>query len=398
MLRRLWVIIRKEIVDNLRDRRSVGNALFAVLINPLLYVVLFGFLNRTFTEQAERPLTLHVLGATNAPNLVQFLDQNNVDILEAPADAEDAVRRGDLAVVLVIPEEFDEQFTRGRPAQVRLLVNDSNQSGSIAANRAQSLISQYSDQIGALRLIARGVSPAISNAVPVEWVSTTAGTVGADTASVVLNLLPVVMMTAVFYGGFYLAVDATAGERERKSLEPLLLNPVPRREFVIGKFLAVFAFTLLATFLATALFLVLLGIPQIQEFTNIQLNVGWNVILAAVGLIVPVAFMAVALEMLVASNARSVKEAQTYTQLIAFAGFLPSLFLSVLPIRPQEWMYLIPTIGQLYFITDMSRGLPLDVAQVALCSLLTVVIGVAALAGTMRLYNREQIILGKSSA
>ncbi|MBK7217449.1 MAG: ABC transporter permease [Candidatus Promineofilum sp.] len=397
MLRRLWTIVQKEIIDNLRDRRSVGNALFAVLINPLLYVVLFGFLNRTFSEQAERPLSLPVLGAANAPNLVQFLDQNNVDITEAPADAEEAVRRGDLAVVLVIPDDFGESFTRGAPAQVRLLVDDSNQSGSFAASRAQSLINQYSNQIGSLRLLARGISPAVSNAVPVEWVSTTAGTAdGVDSA--VLNLLPVVMMTAVFYGGFYLAVDATAGERERKSLEPLLLNPVPRREFVIGKFLAVFAFTLLATFLATALFLVLLGIPQVQQFTNIQLNVGWGVILAAVGLIIPVAFMAVALEMLVASYARSVKEAQTYTQLIAFAGFLPSLFLSVLPIRPQEWMYLIPTIGQLYFITDMSRGLPLDTMQVAACSLLTAAIGAAALLATMRLYNREQIILGKATA
>ena len=397
MLRRLWYIVEKEIVDNLRDRRSVGNALFAVLINPLLYVVLFGFLNRTFSEQAERPLSLPVLGAANAPNLVQFLDQNNVDITAAPEDAEEAVRRGDLAVVLVIPDDFGEAFTRGAPAQVRLLVDDSNQSGSIAASRAQSLISQYSNQIGSLRLLARGISPAVSNAVPVEWVSTTAGTGSVDD-NIVLNLLPVVMMTAVFYGGFYLAVDATAGERERKSLEPLLLNPVPRREFVIGKFLAVFAFTLVATFLATALFLVLLGIPQVQEFTNIQLNVGWNVILAAVGLIIPVAFMAVALEMLVASYARSVKEAQTYTQLIAFAGFLPSLFLSVLPIRPQEWMYLIPTIGQLYFITDMSRGLPLDTMQVVACSLLTAAIGAVALLAAMRLYNREQIILGKATA
>ncbi|MBP8948069.1 MAG: ABC transporter permease [Candidatus Promineofilum sp.] len=397
MLRRLWYIVQKEIVDNLRDRRSVGNALFAVLINPLLYVVLFGFLNRTFTEQAERPLSLPVLGAANAPNLVQFLDQNNVDITAAPADAEEAVRRGDLAVVLVIPDDFGASFSRGAPAQVRLLVDDSNQSGNIAASRAQSLINQYSNQIGSLRLLARGISPAVSNAVPVEWVSTTAGTGSVDD-NIVLNLLPVVMMTAVFYGGFYLAVDATAGERERKSLEPLLLNPVPRREFVLGKFLAVFAFTLLATFLATALFLLLLGIPQVQQFTNIQLNVGWNVILAAVGLIIPVAFMAVALEMLVASYARSVKEAQTYAQLIAFAGFLPSLFLSVLPIRPQEWMYLIPTIGQLYFITDMSRGLPLDTMQVALCSLLTAAIGAAALLAAMRLYEREQIILGKPTA
>ena len=142
--------------------------------------VLFGFLNRAFTEQAGRPLALHVLGAANAPNLVQFLDQNNVDILEAPADAEEAVRRGDLAVVLVIPDEFGKAFTRGAPAQVRLLVDDSNQSGSFAANRAQSLVSQYSNQIGSLRLLARGISPAVSNAVPVEWVSTTAGTGSVD--------------------------------------------------------------------------------------------------------------------------------------------------------------------------------------------------------------------------
>jgi len=397
MLRRLWVIIQKEITDNLRDRRSVGNALFAVLINPLLYVLLFGFLNRTFTEQAERPLALHVLGAANAPNLVQFLDQNNVDILEAPADAEAAVRRGDLDVVLVIPEEFRDQFTTAQPAQVRLLVDESNTGSSFALNRAQSLISQYSSQIGGLRLIARGVSPAINVAVPVETVNVAPATAEGG-GSFVLNLLPVVMMTAVFYGGFYLAVDTTAGERERKSLEPLLLNPVPRRDILLGKFVAVFAFTLLATFLATALFLVLLGVPQIQAFTNIQLNVGWDVILTAVALMIPVAFMAVALEMLVASYARSVKEAQTYTQLVAFAGFLPSLFLSVLPIRPQEWMHLIPTIGQLYFINDVSRGLPLDIAQVIAASLVTLAIGAVALFAAMRFYNQERIILGKSTA
>lgn len=397
MLRRIWFIIHKEIVDNVRDWRSVANALFAVLINPLLYVLLFGFLNRTFTEQAERALPLHVVGAQNAPNLVQFLDQNNVDIIEAPEDAEEAVRRGDLEVVLIIPDDFGEKFTRGEPASVQLLVDESSQSGNLAIGRAQSLIGQYSAQIGNLRLIARGVSPAITAAVPIETVNVAPATAEGG-AGFVLNLLPVVMMTAAFYGGFYLAVDTTAGERERKSLEPLLLNPVPRWEFLIGKFLAVFAFTLLATFLATAFFLLLLGIPQIQAFTNIQLNVGWNIILAAVGLMIPVAFMAVALEMVVAAYSRSVKEAQTYTQLVAFAGFLPALFLSVLPIRPQPWMYLIPTVGQLYLINDVSRGLPVDTTQVILTSAITLAIGVAGLIAAIRFYNQERIILGKPTA
>ncbi len=397
MLRRLWIVIRKELIDNLRDRRSVGNALFSVLINPLLYIVLFGFLNRTFTEQAERPLELYVSGAANAPNLVQFLDQNNVDILEAPNDAEAAVRRGDLGVVLVIPDDFGEKFRDGEPAQVQLLIDESSQADSLAVNRTQGLIGQYSAQIGNLRLLARGVIPAVAVAVPVETVNV-APQEADGASSVVLNLLPVVMMTAAFYGGFYLAVDTTAGERERKSLEPLLLNPVPRWEFLVGKFLAVFAFTLLATFLATALFLVLLGVPQVQEFTNIRVSVGWNVILTAVGLMIPVAFMAVALEMAIGAYARSVKEASTYAQLVAFAGFLPSLFLSVLPIRPQSWMYFIPTVGQLYFINDTARGLPLNWAQVILCSAITLGIGIAALVVAMRFYNQERILLGTATA
>ena len=396
MLKRLWVIIHKELLDNMRDRRSVGNALFTVLLNPLIYIVLFGFMNRAFSEQIDRPLELHISGAQYAPNLIRFLEQNNVNILEAPEDAETAVRRGDLAAVLIIPEAFSEQFSRGEPAQVQLLVDETSQSGSVPISRAQSLINQYSAQIGNLRLLARGISPAITAAVPLERVNVAAQTEGVG--SVILNLLPVVMMTAAFYGGFYLAVDTTAGERERKSLEPLLLNPVPRREFLLGKFLAVFAFTLLAVFLATAFYLLLLSVPQIQEFTSIRLDIDWNVILIAGALMIPVAFMAVALQMLVASYSRSVKEATTYASLIAIVGFMPSVFLSVLPIRPQPWMYLIPTVGQLYFITDAARGLPLDWMMVILCSAITLGIGVAALAVAMRFYNKERILLGGAPA
>lgn len=397
MLRRLWIVFRKELIDILRDRRSVGNALFTVLLNPLLYIAIFGFLNRAFMEQAEQTLVLHVAGGEHAPNLIQFLDQNNVDIIEAPPDAEDAVRRGDLAVVLVIPEEFGEKFTGGEPAMVKLLVDDSNQTGSIPTSRTRSLINQYSSQIGNLRLLARGISPAVANAVPVETVSV-ATQAAEGGAGVVLNLLPVVMMTAAFYGGFYLAVDTTAGERERKSLEPLLLNPVPRHEFLISKFLAVFAFTLMATFLATAFFLLLLGIPQIQTFTNIRLNIGWDVILLAVSIMIPIVFMAVALQMLAGAFARSVKEASTYATFIALGGFMPSLFLSVLPIRPQTWMYYIPTVGQLYFINDITRGLPLNALQIILCSLVTLAIGAAALYVAIRLYNQERILLGATPA
>lgn len=396
MLQRGWVIYWKEIVDNLRDRRSVINALIAVLINPLIYILLFGFLSRTFSEQIERPLQLPVVGGEYAPSLIEFLDQRNVDILEPPADPETAVRSGDVDVVLVIPEEFGEKFTEALPATVQLLVDDSNQGAGIAADRARSLVQQYSGQTGTLRLLARGVSPQILSAVPVETVNVARQS--EEVSGVVLNLLPVVMLTAVFFGGFYLAVDTTAGERERKSLEPLLLNPLPRWVFVLGKFAAILTFTMVATFLATALFLVLLGIPQVQSFTNIRVNLGFDVILADVAIMIPVAIMAVGLEMLVASYARTVKEASTYTQFVALAGFMPALFLSVLPIGQVTWLTLVPTVAQLYFINDLSRGEPLDMGLVVVASLIAVAIGVIALIATVRLFNQERIILGKPTA
>lgn len=392
MLQQLWVIFSKETIDNLRDRRSVLNAMVAVLMNPLLYIALFGFLNRSFSDQAERALQLPVVGAQNAPNLVQFLDQSNVDILPAPDDPEAAVRSGDAGVILVIPDDFEAAFTDGEPAAVQLLLDESTTSSEISAGRVRQLVAQYSGQVGSLRLLARGISPAVVNAVPVESVNVSPETEGG--AAAVLNLLPVVMMTAAFFGGFYLAVDTTAGERERKSLEPLLLNPLPRSRFVLGKFSAIFIFTTAAVFLATALFLLLLGIPAIQEFTAIRINLGFDVIIPAVLIMIPVIILAVGVEMFVASYARTVKEASTYTQLVALAGFMPSLFLSVLPVRPPDWTALIPTISQLFFINDLSRGEALDPTQVVTASLITAGIGLVALIGTIRIYNSERIILG----
>lgn len=389
--RLIWTIVRKETIDNLRDRRSVFNALLSVMLNPLLYIFMFGFLNRAFTEQAQQTLQLPVVGAENAPNLVQFLDERDVDIVEPPADPEAAIRAGEVSVVLVIPPEFGEAFQAGEPAPVRLLRDESNQGAEVPVERARRLLQQYNGRIASLRLLARGISPALTNPVPVRDVDLSPEARGA--AGTVLNLLPVIMLTAAFLGGFYLVIDMTAGERERESLEPLLINPVPRWTFVIGKYLTALVFTLLATALATALYLVLLGVPAVQEFTSIQVTVGASAIATAVLVIAPVVFMAVALQMLIASYTRNVKEAQTYTQILSIAGFMPALFLAILPVKAQFWMNLIPTIGQLFLINKVMRGEALPVSDVAVTTAVTLLIAVVALGAAIRLYNREQIAL-----
>ncbi len=387
----IGVIGRKELVDNLRDRRSVFNALLSVLLNPLLYIILFGFLNRTFTEQSEQTLQLPVVGVENAPNLIAFLDQYNVDILPPPADPRAAVQSGEVDLVLVIPDAFAAAFSRGEPAPVELIQDVSNQGTSVAVQRVENLLEQYSNRISALRLLARGISPAVMTAVPVVAVDVSPAARGA--AGTVLNLLPIIMLTAAFLGGFYMVVDMTAGERERESLEPLLINPVPRWAFVVGKYLTAFGFTLVATALATGLFLLLLSIPTVQSFTSIQVNVTGAAMATAVGVIIPVVFMAVALQMLIASYTRNVKEAQTYTQLLSLAGFMPALFLAILPIRAQPWMTFVPTVSQTFLINKAMRGELLPVGEVVTATAVTLLVGLVALAAAIRLYNRERIVL-----
>ncbi len=392
MLDRIGVIAWKEIIDNLRDRRSVSNALFSVLLNPLLYIFLFGFMNQSFNERAEQALPLPVVGQVYAPNLVAFLQQSNIEVLQAPADVETAVRAGEVDVVLVIPQEYPQQFEQGLPAPVQLLTDESNQGAGQSAQRVRGVLEQYSRQVSALRLLARGVSPAILTAVPVQEVDVSPDTRGG--AGFILNILPTVMLTAAFFGGFYLAVDMTAGERERDSLEPLLMNPLSRATFVIGKYVAGLSFTILATALATTVFPLLLQLPQVQEFTGIQVSLPATAIITALLLILPVVFMAVAVEMLIASYARSVKEAQNYVQLIALAGFLPSVFLSVLPIKAQAWMNFIPTVAQQFMINRVTRGEAVNVDEVVIATAVTLTIAVVALVAAIRLYNQERIVLG----
>lgn len=392
MLGTLWTIIRKEATDNLRDRRSVFNALLSVLINPLLFIFLFGFLSRASSEQAAQTLQLPVVGRENAPNLVSFLDQQNTDVLPPPDDPEAALQAGDADVVLIIPDDFAADFTEGRPATLEVMRDESNEGADVFVERTERLLQRYGQRTASLRLLSRGVSPALVQPIVISDVDVSPEARGA--AGSVLNLLPVIMFTAAFLGGFYMVVDMTAGEKERESLEPLLLNPVPRWTFVIGKYLTALAFTTLATALATSLFLALLRNPTVQEFTNIRVSVDPSAIAIAVLVVAPVIIMAVALQMLIASFTHNVKEAQTYTQVLSIAGFVPALFLSILPISDQGWMYLIPTIGQVFLVSDVMRGEALDPANTAISLGVTLFVGVAALVAAIRLYEREQIVMG----
>ncbi|MGH8401604.1 MAG: ABC transporter permease, partial [Gammaproteobacteria bacterium] len=160
MIREFWCVLCKEIIDNLRDRRTLLTVLvFGPLFGPVLYTVMMNVIINQQVGDVGKPLKLPVAGAQYAPNLVEYLRQHNTRIEPAPGDPQSAVTNGEQDVVLVIPKAFQAEFRSGSPAVLRLVQDASRQSAAKNVRRAQGLLESYAREISSLRLLVHGVDP-----------------------------------------------------------------------------------------------------------------------------------------------------------------------------------------------------------------------------------------------
>lgn len=391
-LERIGIIFGKELRDNLRDRRSVFSALMSALIGPVLLVVIIMIMGRTFNvRQQEQPLELPVQGAEHAPSLITYLEQNNVLIQPAPANPRQEVRNGNVDLVLIISEAYGESFSAGQPAKVEMVVDSSRQSAMMNVERARLLLDTYNGQIGSLRLMARGVSPTILQPLSVQRVdvSTPQSQVG-----IFLNMMPYFIVLVVFVGGMYVVIDTTAGERERGSLEPLLINPIPRWEVVVGKLAASIPFAIFAVFLTLVAFAIGFNVIPIEDFVGFQVSID---VIAMVGIFLislPMILLASALQMIIATFTRSFKEAQTYVAFLPLIPALPGIALAFIPVRATFLNMAIPTFGQQLLINQLMRGEPINPLNVVVSVVSTTLVAVLLIILAVRLFERERILMG----
>jgi sodium transport system permease protein len=382
------VVLAKEVLDNFRDRRTLAAALLYPFLGPGLILLMVLAIGR-LSKEAELPLKLPVEGRENAPSLVSFLEQNHVEILLAPHDPEAAVRSGETILVLTIPEEFGSQFREGRPAVVRLVFDPSRNEALPSIQRAQALLDGYATQIGRLRLQSRGVDPRVVDALAIETVDvSTPQRQGAR----MLAMAPYLIIISLFVGGMYLAIDSTAGERERGSLEPLLINPVGRGELVLGKAAAVFLFTLVALLETLLGFAVILNFVPLERYLGVQMSLPPRALLSILLVSVPLMIFTVALQLMIASYTKSFKEAQNYISGMLLIPAVPALLMAILPVKGSLWLALIPTVGQQLFINQILRAEPVNVSHLVISSLATLAAGAILLALVVRRYSREAVL------
>ena len=387
MFRTVFTVMRKELRDLSRDRRTLALALF---LGPLLYPALMlgmGYLteNRIRT-QVDKTLEIPMVGGEHAPNLVKFLATNGITAGKAPANLDTAIRTQEIDVALRISPDYAEDWRNGRPALVEIIRDSTRRDADIPTQRVNAALSAYSQQVGALRLLARGVDASVAR--PVNVGMQDLATPEAKQGMLLSVLLPYLLILTSFIGGAYLILDATAGERERQSLEPLLATPAPRSAVVSGKIAAACVIGL-ATLLLT-----LLAFKFSAQFAGTlgrQLNVSFLAIGKMLLILVPMLFIGTSLLTYLAASAKSMKEAQSHMTWLMLLPMIPTFALMANPLKSQLWQFAVPFLAQNQLLLKVIRNEYIS-AQTWLVYV-AAAFGVAALLwfAAVRRYHQEKL-------
>jgi sodium transport system permease protein len=387
-----WRIFLKELKDHWRDRRSLLTvAIGSILMGPLSLLLFSHFITGLEEKSTRREIT--VSGAQHGPDLANFFARQAYTVKAAPADYETRLKNGSLTVaVLVVPPDFQQKLARAETADVQLVYDDSRTDAMPSVRAATRLVQAFNSEQASLRLLARGVTPTLVAPVRLDDVNLAPSQArGAQ----MLFLVPMFGLLACLMGALSVAIDVTAGERERGSLEPLLLNPLDTRAVVLGKWGVVTVYSAGVVCLTLLGFVLAMKLVRSESLAAL-FQFGPRELAVFAGLLLPFAGLASALLMLVAAYGRSYKEAQTYAGYIMMVvNFVPlvTFFLSA---QDAPWQRFVPALAQHMAMARATRGGGIGALDIVLPGAVSLLGALACLWLLARLLRDERVVFGRS--
>jgi sodium transport system permease protein len=349
------IVFLKELRETIRDPRALGLLALFIALSP----VLIGFALNMLIDRSSRPeregIEVTVIGATQAPNLMALLKTRNVTVTNIERMSEEQI--GDVlhtrkaVAVLRLPDSFGKNYQDMRPAPIELWF-DSAQDTSGKRREVELMLAEYSSNIAGARLLAHGVSPAVLN--PIQLQKYDAGTAASRSALIIGTMLGTFFIPA-FALSLSASIDSTAGERERRSLEILLAQPARALDLITGKWLAA------STLAAVGITLELLCAHGVLSWLPLEeIGISWRIstgeILMVSLLSVPLSLFAAALQMALAMNARSFKEAQTVLSFVLMIPMIPMILVPMLGLKTGDWMYFVPVLANQTLLGELAKG------------------------------------------
>ena len=377
MMNLFRTLFRKELLDASRDKRSVMAGLYYALGTPVLMCLLFSVLLKQLSSSDE--LLISIDNANAAPKLVQYLANN--DIRQGEGVDVKAIR-------LVVSTDFQQQLQQGRPATVIIDADRADDKLQTAIRRVERELGRYNSEIATLRLMARGIDPQLMQPLDVQMQDqatpdSRGGTfLGIASLSIILTL---------FYAAMNLAIDTSAGERERNSLTLLLSQPLSSLQLVLAKIAAIACFSMLGLVVILLVSKFAYGmVPWQQLGFNISLNTDFMLFTLLVGL--PLALLSASLQVMVSFVAKSFKEAQTYVTMVLLVPVALSM-VTTYNIAP-EYLQWLPITAQQQAMISFLKGSAIAMPQLLVSSLLTLAIFAACSYASSRLLKSEKVVFG----
>ena len=392
MMRLLLTVFRKEFFENLRDRRTIFSALvFGPLFGPILLAITLQISLDRNQAVADEPIAIAVSHSERAPNLMAWLREQNVSI-EAVTLDEAGARAAILAkqhkLVIDVPQDFGARLGAGEPAALLMYADASDMFNDRSVDRVRAVLGQYGQQIAQLRLLARGIDPTIIAPIAMQDVDVSTPS---SRALLALGMLSYLIIFAMLMGGMYLAIDSTAGERERGSLEPLFTTPAPRRAIVFGKILATSAYMLISLVLTVTACAIVVRFLKLENF-GMSANLGPVTALAIIGVTAPLILIGASLMTVVASFTKSYREAQTYLGFVLMVPTLPLAFVTFLNLKPTLPLMAVPSLSQHFLMTSLLRDDLLNPAYLLMSVGVSLGLGLVLAVFAAWLYEREAIL------
>ena len=389
----IHTVFHKDLTDSLRERRAVISALvFGPLFGPVLFAVFINFTVSQQVDEALQPIEVPVLGGMQAGNLVGHLHKRLIDVdhgrfgdIEAMRAA---VRNGDTKVGLVLGEGFAEALGTGAPARLWIVSDESDSAARSKVSRLRSALLEYGRSIGTNRLKLRGIDPQLAwpFAVMTDDVSTPSGR-----SILLLGMMTFFLLFAALLGGGQVAIDTMAGERERGSLEPLLVLPVPRYALVLGKFATTFVFMAVAQGISLASFAVAVRFLPFAEI-GITASLTAPVCAQIYLVMLPFAVLGAGLMSAIVSFSKTLREAQTYATLAMLVPPLPIILVVLNPVEASTQSMLVPSLSQHMLATALIKGEGMDLEHLLVSAASTLAVGALCVFATVRRYSSERLL------
>lgn len=364
-LSKISIVVRKEWRDALRDNKSLRMALLmplyfvGIFVASSLFIIHMSNQSRATTSE---PIKLAVVGATHLPQLIDWLRERGVKIDAVDDGAYQQVERGDLGYALIIPEDAQEKFATGESIELALVFDATNSKLQGSLNFVRQQIWSWNSRMGSLRLLSRGISPTITNPVSIRDLN-----IASDQKMgfFVMASLPMLMILTAFIASVGFSADMTAGERERRSLESLLITPASSASLVLGKWLTSFSLTLTVLLVEVLLLTAAFAYVPFKEL-GLRVDVSFIDLMAVYCVLGSVALLATGLQFVISLFARNFKDAQTYMGMMVFLPMVPLFYTLFNPSAYADWFRWVPILGQQVLIKDLLLGgnvLPFDFIQ-----------------------------------